>query len=115
MTAFGQCEGGFKRATGEKKAMVEVLNFIKAAAPPAAMGLCAAILIVSGVTGKRKAEIQKNEDGNYSAEGVNLGMCFGLVFGSIFENYVSTALALGMIAGHVIGMFIPKKTHEEKR
>ncbi len=48
-------------------------------------------------------------------EGMSLGMCFGLLVGTMLENYTGVAISLGMIVGLVIGMLIPKKTNWENK
>ena len=42
-------------------------------------------------------------------------MCFGLLVGTMLENYTGVAISLGMIVGLVIGMLIPKKTNWENK
>lgn len=40
---------------------------------------------------------------------MSLGMCFGLLIGTMLENYIGVAISIGMIGGLVIGMLIPRK------
>ena len=70
-----------------------------------AVGLVVAILVIRGVTKKKKG---KKQDDNYGMEGMSLGMCFGLLMGTMLENYIGVAISLGMIVGLGIGMLIPK-------
>ena len=72
-----------------------VLNFIRVAAniishhfhtaAPCWTAICLAevILIVRFARIKKK---EKKQDGNYGADGVSLGMCFDLLFGTTFGN-----------------------------
>ena len=72
-----------------------------------AAALVVAVLVIRGVTKKKSG---KKQDNNYGLEGMSLGMCFGLLIGTMLEDYIGAALSLGMIVGLVIGMLIPKKT-----
>ena len=36
-------------------------------------------------------------------------MCFGLLIGTMFEACIGAAVSLGMIAGLVVGMLLPRK------
>ena len=36
-------------------------------------------------------------------------MCLGLLIGTMFEVHIGAAVSLGMIAGLVVGMFLPGK------
>lgn len=72
-----------------------------------AAALVVAVLVIRGVTKKKSG---KKQDNNYGLEGMSLGMCFGLLIGTMLEHYIGAALSLGMIVGLVIGMLIPKKT-----
>lgn len=95
-----------------------ILNFIHAAGNVlshsirtaafcwAAAALVAAALVIRGGTQKRSGKKQEN---NYCLEGMSLGMCFGLLVGTMLENYIGAAISIGMIAGLVIGMLIPRK------
>ena len=71
-----------------------------------------AVLIIRGVARKKSG---KKQDNNYSLEGMSLGMCFGLLIGTMLENYIGAGISLGMIVGLVIGVLIPKKTENEDK
>ena len=71
-----------------------------------AAALAAAFLVIRGVTRKRSGKKQEN---NYCLEGMSLGMCFGLLVGTMPENYIGAAVSIGMIVGLVVGMLIPRK------
>lgn len=72
----------------------------------AAAALVVAVLVIRGVTRKKRGKKQEN---NYCMEGMSLGMCFGLLVGTMLENYIGVAISIGMIVGLVIGMLIPRK------
>ena len=74
-----------------------------------AAGLVIAILIVRGVIKKKGG---KRQDTNYAMEGMSLGMCFGLLIGTMFEGYIGVGISIGMIVGLVIGMCISKKQED---
>ena len=71
-----------------------------------AVALVVAVLAIRSVTKKKSRKKQEN---NYCLEGMSLGMCFGLLVGTMLENYIGVAISLGKIVGLVIGMLIPKK------
>ena len=71
-----------------------------------AVALVVAVLVIRGVTKKKRGKKQEN---NYCLEGMCLGMCFGLLVGTMLENYIGVAISIGMIVGLVIGMLIPRK------
>ena len=72
----------------------------------AAAALVVAVLVIRGVTQKKRG---KKQESNYCLEGMSLGMCFGLLIGTMLEASIGAAISLGMIAGLVIGMLIPKQ------
>lgn len=72
----------------------------------AAAALVVAVLVIRGVTQKKRGKKQEN---NYCLEGMSLGMCFGLLAGTMLENHIGAAISIGMIIGLVIGMLIPRK------
>ena len=78
----------------------------------AAAALAAAVLVIRGVTQKKRG---KKQETNYCLDGMNLGMCFGLLAGTMLENYIGAAISIGMIAGLVIEMPIPKKAEDEDK
>ena len=98
--------------------MNSILNFIHAAGNAllrsirtaafcwAAAALVVAVLAIRGVTKKKSGKKQEN---NYGLEGMSLGMCFGLLAGTMLEKYIGAAISIGMIVGLVIGMLIPKE------
>ena len=71
-----------------------------------AAGLAVAILTIRGVIKKKRC---KRQDTSYSMEGMSLGMCFGLLMGTMFEGYIGVGVSIGMIVGLIIGMCIPKR------
>lgn len=76
-----------------------------------AVGLAAAVLVVRGLARKRSG---KKQDDSYSLEGMSLGMCFGLLAGTMLENHMGIAISLGMIIGLVLGILIPRKVENGK-
>lgn len=76
-----------------------------------AVGLAAAVLVIRGLTRKRSG---KKQNDSYTLEGMSLGMCFGLLAGTMLENGLGIAISLGMIIGLVIGMLVPKKRENEE-
>lgn len=59
--------------------MHQILDFMRAAAPWAAMGSLLVILAVRGAAEKKKG---KRRESDYSMEGMCLGMCFGTALGN---------------------------------
>ena len=86
--------------------MHQILDFMRAAAPWAAMGSLLAILAVRGAAEKKKG---KRRESDYSMEGMCLGMCFGTALG----NDTGVGSSLGMLIGLVIGLCIPRKSGDE--
>ena len=78
----------------------------------AAAALVVAVLVIRGVTQKKRG---KKQESNYCLEGMSLGMCFGLLVGTMLENYIGVTLSIGMIVGLVIGMIIPRKAEDEDK
>ena len=76
----------------------------------AAAALVVAVLVIRGVTQKKRG---KKQESNYRLEGMSLGMCFGLLVGTMLENYIGAAISIGMVVGLVIGILIPKKVENE--
>lgn len=54
-------------------------------------------------------ETPEEEPGNYMAEGLSLGICFGAALGSAGFVDLSMGLSLGMLFGLLIGMNIKKQ------
>ena len=71
-----------------------------------AVALVVAVLVIRGVTQKKSGKKQEN---NYCLEGMSLGMCFGLLVGTMLENYIGVAISIVMIVGLVVGMLILRK------
>ena len=71
-----------------------------------AAGLVIAILVVCVAARKKNG---RKQDRDCCLEGMSLGMCFGLLIGTMLEASIGAASSLGMIAGLVIGMLIPKQ------
>ena len=89
--------------------MNTIFDFIRAAAPWTALFFATVVLIVRGVI-KKKKRTQPN--GDYGMEGMCLGMCFGLLTGTMLENYSGIGISLGMLVGLTVGTLIPKKNGE---
>ena len=85
--------------------MNAILDFIRSAAPWAAMGLAVAILAVRGAVKIKKGEKQ---DSSYGLEGMCLGMCFGTALGTALANNTGVGLSLGMLLDLVIGSCLPR-------
>lgn len=82
--------------------MNTLLHSIRTAAPCwVAIVLVVAILVLRGLTKKKKGEKQ---DSNYGMEGMCLGMCFGTAIG--------IGISLGMLIGLAIGLSISKKPED---
>ena len=66
-----------------------------------AVGLVVAILVIRGIIRKNKC---KKQDDNYGMEGMSLGMCLGLLIGTMFEVYIGIsrihARALELLHAH---------------
>lgn len=71
-----------------------------------AAGLMVAVLVIRSSAQKRG---NKKQNDNHSLEGMSLGMCFGLLVGTMLENYMGVAISIGMMIGLIIGTLIPKK------
>ena len=63
--------------------MHQILDFMRAAAPWAAMGSLLVILAVRGAAEKKRG---KRRESDYSMEGMCLGMCLGMCFGTALGN-----------------------------
>ena len=72
----------------------------------ALIGIVAAISVIRGMIKKKSDKKQNN---NYSLEGMSIGMCFGLLFGTMLEGYIGVGISLGVIIWFVTGMLIPVK------
>lgn len=87
------------------------LDFVRTAAPWAAVGLLVIILAIRGASKDNDNE----QDDTYCMEGMCLGMCLGSAIGSAFGNDTGIGIALGMLLGLAVGMCIPKKLKDEKQ
>lgn len=81
-------------------------DFIFAALPWVALGLCLAVFFA------RNGRKSSKESENYGTEGMSLGMCFGVAVGSSFDGGVGIGISLGMLLGLAIGSSIVKKKEE---
>lgn len=86
--------------------------FLFAALPWVVMGLTIAIFLAFRTNRKTdgaevSAEKEKSK-GDYSSEGISLGMCFGVALGILFDQ-LSLGISLGMLFGLAIGMAKKKK------
>ncbi len=72
--------------------MEAVFDFLRAALPWIAAGLLLAILCVRGA-GKHG---KKEQEDNYGAEGMSLGMCFGTAIASSLGNNTGIGITLGI-------------------
>lgn len=77
-------------------------DFILAALPWVAIGLCLAIFFA------RSAKKEKKTTENYGTEGMSVGMCIGVALGTCFEGGVGVGISIGMLLGLSIGSCIPK-------
>ena len=91
--------------------MQDILDFIRAAAPWVAMGVCVIVLCARGAA-RRKGALRRD---NYSPEGMSLGMCFGLCLGTSIGDHSGLGIALGMLVGLTIGSCIPKKPEDKNK
>lgn len=85
-------------------------ELILTALPWAVVVLFLAVLII-------KRNISKNKEkklGDYSTEGMSIGMCLGCAIGASNIMNIGIALSLGMLFGLAIGMLIKKGESGEK-
>lgn len=80
-------------------------DFVFAALPWVAIGLCLAILFARSA----KKEKEEKSTENYGTEGMCLGMCLGTAIGTSIGNNTGIGLTLGMLLGLAIGSCIEKK------
>ena len=68
------------------------------------------IFLIKKLDKNYKNEKEKNleNDGNYLAEGIGLGLVFGAALGSVFDN-IAYWTSIGMLLGLTIGQAIEKK------
>jgi len=92
--------------------MNNVKDFLIAALPWVAVGLCLVIIIVRFTLrkGKKAQNGQAANDGNnYSMEGMCIGMCLGSAAGAIGIIDIGISISMGMLMGLCIGMCFEKK------
>lgn len=87
-----------------------MMDFLKAAFPWMIMGIAVAVFAANHIRGKKQADDQdkKKDEGNRQAEGMSIGMCMGVLFGTTGICDLATGISLGMLLGLVIGMSIKK-------
>ncbi len=83
-------------------------DFILAAAPWIAIGLCLAIFIA------RHSEKEKNSGKTYESEGIAIGMCMGVALGTMFEGGLAIGISVGMLIGLCVGSRISKQADGEE-
>lgn len=66
------------------------------------------IFLIKKLDKNYKKEKNLENDGNYLAEGIGLGIVFGAAFGSLFNN-MGYWISVGMLLGLTIGQAIEKK------
>ena len=79
-------------------------DFIFAALPWVAIGLCLAIFFARNA----KKEKDEKSTGNYGSEGMSIGMCVGVALGTLFKGGVGVGISIGMLIGLAVGSAIPK-------
>ena len=77
-------------------------DFVLAALPWVAIGLCLAIFFV------RSSEKEKKKNENYGTEGMSVGMCIGVALSTCIDGGVGVGISVGMLLGLGVGMCIPK-------
>lgn len=82
-------------------------DFILAALPWLAIGLCLAIFFA------RNAKNDKKTADNYGSEGMSIGMCIGVALGTLFDGGVGIGISAGMLLGLCIGSGIPKNKNDD--
>lgn len=85
-------------------------DFIFAALPWMAIGLCLAIFFARN--GKKDKDVKKTAE-NYGSEGMSVGMCIGVALGNLFEGGVGIGISIGMLLGLCIGSAIPKPQNDD--
>ena len=92
--------------------MNTVLDFILAAAPWVAMGLLLVIFCIRSAVNKKKG---KKQSFDYGMEGLSLGMCFGLLIGTVFGDNLSIGVSFGALVGLAVGMCVPKNSENDEK
>lgn len=81
-----------------------IRDFFSAALPWLTMGIVIAIFAARGVSHEKRNE---KAEGNYSTEGMCIGMSFGTALGTLFDN-AGIGISLGMLVGLAIGSCLRK-------
>lgn len=66
------------------------------------------IFLIKKLDKNYKKEKNLENDGNYLAEGIGIGLIFGAAFGSLFNN-MGYWISVGMLFGLIIGQAIKKE------
>lgn len=66
------------------------------------------IFLIKKLDKNYKNEKNLENDGNYLAEGIGIGLIFGAAFGSLFDD-MGYWISVGMLLGLTIGQAIEKK------
>lgn len=66
------------------------------------------IFLIKKLDKNYKKEKNLENDGNYLAEGIGIGLIFGAAFGSLFDD-MGYWISVGMLLGLTIGQAIEKK------
>ena len=66
------------------------------------------IFLIKKLDKNYKKEKNLENDGNYLAEGIGIGLIFGAAFGSLFNN-MGYWIPIGMLFGLIIGQAIKKE------
>lgn len=80
-------------------------DFLLAALPWVAMGICLAVFFARSANEKKGEKAE-----NYGSEGMSIGMCFGVAIGSSIEGGVGVGITVGMLIGLLVGSNIQKNT-----
>lgn len=74
-------------------------DFIFAALPFVAIGICLAIICANGKKYKQ----------TYCSEGMAIGMCFGTAVATVMHINIGLGISIGMLIGEAIGISKEKK------
>ena len=86
-------------------------DFIFAALPWVAIGLCLAIFFARNA---KKDKKEKKTVDNFGTEGMSVGMCIGVALGNLFEGGVGIGISIGMLIGLCVGSGIPKNKSDDE-
>ena len=67
------------------------------------IAICVVVLAISKLI-QRKRMVK-----TYIAEGMGIGMCFGVFIMMAFHGEIGIGISLGMLIGEAVGMFIKKE------